>query len=200
MAQILNKNRMFGSRFALILTILVTLFSRQYWTEETVYHEVFEIIGVIFVGICAMGRIYSTAFLGGHKNECLITHGIYSVLRNPLYFFTLLGVTGIALISNHISVMIGLPLFFALMYRGLINREQAFLQEKFGQTYIDYTQSTSAMFPNFANYRAPETVVMNPRLLTKSLFDAVWWLAALPIIEFIEYLQAHHVLPILFIG
>ncbi len=200
MAKKLNKNRMLTSRVAVFMSLAVVLLSRQYWTEESGYHEIFEMIGVVLTGMCALGRVYSTAFLGGFKNDVLITHGIYSVLRNPLYFFTLLGVTGVALMSNHISIMIGLPLCFAFMYKGLIAREQSFLHEKFGDEYDQYVGRTRALIPAFANYTAPETLEISPRYLTKSLLDALWWLAALPIIELTELVQSQGFLPTFFLG
>ncbi len=198
MAKALNKNRILSSKIALVMTLMVVVFSRQYWKEGTSYHEVFEIIGVILVGICAMGRIYATIFLGGYKNEVLVTSGIYSVLRNPLYFFSLLGITGVSMISNHLVVMIGLPLFFYYLYVGLIKREQGFLHDKFGQAYDEYAQKTHALWPSIKNYSMPEKIQINPRYVTKAFADAVWWLAALPIIELAEYLQESHIIPVFF--
>lgn len=200
MAVALNKNRMLFSKLAIVTTVLVVLLSREYWPEESTYHELFDIAGGLLVGLCAIGRVYSTAFLGGFKNEILVDYGIYSVLRNPLYFFSLIGITGVALMSNHISVMIGLPLFFFIMYQGLITREQEFLKDKFGENYLAYARNTRALIPCFANYQAPATMEINPRYLTKALLDAVWWLTALPIIEFVEYLQTKNIVPVFFVG
>lgn len=200
MARDLNKNRMLGSRIAVLTAVLVVLFSKQYWTEESPYHELFEMIGITLTSLCALGRVYSTAFLGGLKNETLITHGIYSVLRNPLYFFSLMGITGIALMSNHLIVMVGLPLFFLFLYHGLIKREQGFLRSAFGEEYETYSHGTPALIPNFSNFNVPDALTINPRYLTKSVFDAVWWFSALPIIELAEYLQESGFVPTLFVG
>lgn len=198
MAKALNKNRMLISRIALIATIIIVLLSRQYWSEKSIYHEFFEMIGVTLISLCVVGRVYSTAFIGGFKNDILVTYGIYSVLRNPLYFFSLLGITGIAFISNHILIMLFLPLSFLILYLGLIKREAEFLHEKFGTAYEEYTKKTYALIPKFTHYNAPKIMEINPKYLTKALLDAVWWLAAWPIIEFAEYLQSLHILPVLF--
>ena len=198
MAKALNKNRMLISKIALGATILVVLLSRQYWPEENPYHEIFEVIGITLVSLCMVGRVYTTAFLGGFKNDVLVTHGIYSVLRNPLYFFSLLGITGIAFMFNHVSVMLVLPLSFLILYLGLIKREEVFLHDKFGTAYEEYAQNTYALIPRFVRYSTPETMEFNPKYLTKALLDSVWWLSALPIIELVEYLQAQNILPVLF--
>ncbi len=200
MAKALNKKRILGSKIALALTILTVSLSRQYWQESSIYHELFEIIGITLISICAMGRIYSTAFLGGFKNEVLITQGIYSVMRNPLYFFTLTGIVGISLLSNHIIVMIALPLFFAFLYTGLIQREERFLAKEFGEQFTNYKKQVYALIPNFGHYQATPCIEINPKYITKAFMDAVWWLAALPIIELIEYLQDADILPVLFVS
>ncbi|MEZ5814289.1 MAG: isoprenylcysteine carboxylmethyltransferase family protein [Alphaproteobacteria bacterium] len=157
-------------------------------------------VGSILVGLCAMGRLYTSVFLGGYKNHTLITHGIYAVLRNPLYFFSLLGIIGVALMSNHVSIMIGLPLFFLFLYFGLIRREQAFLQTTFGSKYENYKKDAAALIPNFSNYNAPDCITIHPRFVTNAFKDAIWWLAALPIIELSEYLQEIKIIPVFFVG
>lgn len=200
MAKSLNKNRMLGSKAALAVAVLIVLFSRQYWPEESPYHEILETTGSVMIGLCAMGRLYASVFLGGHKNQTLITHGIYAVLRNPLYFFSLLGITGIAMISNHISVMIGLPLFFLFLYSGLIRREQDFLQKEFGKEYESYKNNVASLIPNFSNYNAPDSMTIHPHFVGKAFMDSIWWLAALPIIELCEYLQQLKIIPVLFAG
>lgn len=189
MAKSLNKKRIFGSKIALLATLVAVLATRQFFPEENIYHEWFELTGNALVGICVMGRVYATAFLGGFKNDRLIRHGVYSVMRNPLYFFSLLGITGIALMSNHLVVIIGLPVFFLVLYTRLIAREEAFLVEKFGAEYDAYRREVPALWPKISAYQAPETVEMAPHYLNKAFFDAIWWLAALPIIEVIEYVQ-----------
>ncbi|MCK6418033.1 MAG: isoprenylcysteine carboxylmethyltransferase family protein [Alphaproteobacteria bacterium] len=198
MAKNLNKSRILASKAALISTLLIVLFSRQYWQDDSAYHEVLELVGNFLIAICAMGRVYATAFLGGFKNDRLVTHGIYSLMRNPLYFFSLIGITGVALVSNHLVVMIGLPMFFLLIYLQLIAREESFLLEKFGAAFTDYMQRVPALWPRFSNYNAPQTTELTPRFLNKAFADAVWWLAALPVIELVEYLQTAGWVPTFF--
>ncbi len=198
MAKNLNKSRILASKAALLSTLLVVLFSRQYWQDDSAYHEVLELAGNFLVAICAIGRVYATAFLGGFKNDRLVTHGVYSLMRNPLYFFSLMGITGVALVSNHPAVMLGLPLFFLLIYLQLIAREESFLQEKFGDEFTSYKKETPALWPKFSAYHAPQTTELTPRFLNKAFADAAWWLAALPAIELVEYLQTAGWVPTFF--
>ena len=160
MAQKLNKSRMFNSKVALILAFLLILFSRQIWENESPLHELLDFSGYFLIALCALGRVYSTAFLGGFKNKDLITYGPFSVVRNPLYVFSLIGVTGIALISNHLAVIIGLPVFFLVLYTFLIKREEQFLESEFGESYQEYKKTVPRLLPNFSLYNAPETISM----------------------------------------
>lgn len=187
MAKKLNKSRIRDSRMIIIVAFIVAALTKALIDFEAPLHEIIDYIGYILLAVCAMGRMYSTAFLGGHKNETLITYGAFSITRNPLYFFSLLGMTGVGLISGHVVVMIAMPVLFLLMYHFLIKREEEFLGEKFGQAYADYCQSTPRLFPNFAKYNAPETVEMTPKYLNKAFFDAIWWFAAFPLFEMTEY-------------
>lgn len=189
MAKSLNKSRMQNSRIVIAGALAVVLFTSALIPPEMALHETLDYLGAILLAVCGLGRVYATAFLGGHKNETLITHGAFSVVRNPLYFFSLLGMTGIALVSGHIVLMVIIPVFFLVLYHYLIKREESFLLEKFGQTYADYMKSTPRLFPNINLYRAPDTVEMVPKYLNKAFKDAIWWFAVFPIFEFIEYLH-----------
>ncbi|MCF8495928.1 MAG: isoprenylcysteine carboxylmethyltransferase family protein [Alphaproteobacteria bacterium] len=189
MARNLNKSRIRDSKIALIAAFLVVVFTKAFIDSETPMHEMVEFTGYFLIALCAMGRLYSTAFLGGHKNETLITYGPFSVTRNPLYFFSLLGLTGVALLSVHLLIIVLLPLFFIVAYHFLIKREGEFLLGKFGDEYRAYMASTPRLFPNFKRYHAPDIIQTVPRYLNKAFRDAIWWFLAFPVFEGIEYLQ-----------
>lgn len=189
MAKNLNKSRMQQSKILVLAVLAIVFFSRTLIPIDTAWHENIDFLGYALLAFCALGRLYSTAFLGGHKNQTLITYGAFSVVRNPLYFFSLIGMTGIALLSGHITIMVLVPAFFIGLYHFLIKREEAFLLQTFGQEYQDYINKTPRLIPNLKLYNAPETVQTVPKYLNKAFKDAIWWFAAFPIVEFAEYLQ-----------
>jgi protein-S-isoprenylcysteine O-methyltransferase Ste14 len=189
MARALNKSRIRDTRLVLILCFALVIFTEQVIRFKTPLHEMLDMLGSILVSLCVMGRIYSTAFLGGHKNALLVDYGPFSITRNPLYFCSFIGACGIALMSNHVVLMVLIPTLFCAVFFSVIQREEAFLREEFGAEYEAYCRKTPRFFPKFSLYHAPETVPLVPRFLLKSLNDAVLWLLALPFFECVEWLQ-----------
>ena len=195
MAKQLNQKRMLASRLAILSIIFIIIFSPQYWASTSGWNSVFETLGIVMIIICVLGRLYSSAFIGGFKNDTLVTSGIYSMLRNPLYFFTLTGITGIALLSRIPIIMIGLPLFFLWLYLRLIKREEKFLANEFGDDYQTYKKNTYALIPKFSDYHAPEIMQFKPKFLTNAFRDTLGWLLILPFIKLIEFLHINELIP-----
>ncbi|MBN8542937.1 MAG: isoprenylcysteine carboxylmethyltransferase family protein [Alphaproteobacteria bacterium] len=189
MAKHLNASRVRDSRLVVIIALAIILFTKPYIADESEAHELLEYIGYFMVAICVIGRVYCTAFLGGHKNASLITYGPFSVCRNPLYAFSFLGATGIAFISNHPILIVTIPTVILIVYISLIKREEAFLKQEFGTAFDAYCARVPRLIPKLSLYEVPETIPMNPRFLLRAIQDGIWWFAAFPLIEFIEYLH-----------
>jgi protein-S-isoprenylcysteine O-methyltransferase Ste14 len=199
MAKDLNKSRINNTRIVFLLALLIIFLTRSMVSSKSELHEITEYIGYFLVAICALGRVYSTAFLGGYKNTKLITYGVFSVVRNPLYVFSLIGMFGVSLVSGYITIIIICPIVFLVMYHYLISREEVFLLEHFGAEYQQYLNTVPRLIPNFKLYNAPQTISVNPKFLAKSFKDAIWWFAAFPFIELAEFLHRLEYLPTLFI-
>lgn len=199
MAVALNKTRKRDSKILIILMVLGIVFTRPVIPLYGNLHEVFDFAGYFLIGLCVAGRIYTTAFLGGYKNEALIDYGPFSVMRNPLYFFSLCGFTGIALMSNHLVLILAAPPLFFAVYYFLIRREEGFLAEKFGNAFQEYCARVPRLFPRLSRYYAPEVVEMRPRYLLRAFRDNLWWFASLPVIEIVEYAQHHELISPIFL-
>lgn len=198
MAKALNRTRIRDTRIILALCFALVLLTKQLIHDDTPLHEICELIGNLLIAVCVIGRIYATAFLGGHKNATLITYGPFSVTRNPLYFFSFIGACGIALMSNHLVLLILLPALYCAVFFSVIRREERFLIEEFGDEYVQYCKTTPRFFPRLSLYNAPESVPMVPRFLLKSLKDAALWFLALPFFELVEWLHEMHYINPLF--
>jgi protein-S-isoprenylcysteine O-methyltransferase Ste14 len=68
----------------------------------------------------------------------IATNGPYRFTRNPAYVGMALVYVGIALCSQALWVLLPLPVVLAIIDRGVIVREERYLERKFGQEYLDY--------------------------------------------------------------
>ena len=186
MAVKLNKNRMQESWLVFAFCIALIFITKPMVIQESVVHKTLDVIGFFLVLICAFGRVYTTAFLGGHKNVVLVKDGPFSIVRNPLYVFSFIGMVGISVFTQRPWIMMVAPAGMALIYYFLVRREEQFLLQKFGQDYADYCKNVPRFIPAFNKFKAPELIETSPSRLLNAIFDTIWWFAILGVLEFIE--------------
>jgi protein-S-isoprenylcysteine O-methyltransferase Ste14 len=68
----------------------------------------------------------------------IVSGGPYAFTRNPIYLGMFLGQIGLAIAFNSLWVLITLIAFYAVIRYGVVAREEAYLERKFGETYLDY--------------------------------------------------------------
>ncbi len=71
-------------------------------------------------------------------SEVIVTDGPYRLTRNPGYLGMALTYAGIAIVSNAAWALVPLPVAIAVVDRGVIAREERYLERKFGTPYTDY--------------------------------------------------------------
>jgi protein-S-isoprenylcysteine O-methyltransferase Ste14 len=69
----------------------------------------------------------------------IVTDGPYRHSRNPIYLGMLLGLVGLALGLDSLWLLILLVPFFLVIRYGVVAREEAYLERKFGNVYLAYT-------------------------------------------------------------
>ncbi len=68
----------------------------------------------------------------------IVTEGPYRFTRNPLYVGMTLIYGGVTTRANALPAALLLPLILHLMRRGVIEREERYLERKFGDEYLSY--------------------------------------------------------------
>jgi protein-S-isoprenylcysteine O-methyltransferase Ste14 len=68
----------------------------------------------------------------------IVTDGPYRFTRNPAYLGMVVVYVGIALLAEALWVLVPLPFVLSVIDRGVIAREERYLQRKFGREYLDY--------------------------------------------------------------
>jgi protein-S-isoprenylcysteine O-methyltransferase Ste14 len=71
-------------------------------------------------------------------SEAIVTDGPYRLTRNPGYLGMALTYVGIAIVADAPWVLVPLPVVIAVIDRGVIAREERYLERKFGARYMDY--------------------------------------------------------------
>lgn len=70
----------------------------------------------------------------------IVAHGPFRYTRNPIYLsFTLL-YAGISAALNSLTMLLPLPVVLIVVLRGVIEREERYLEQKFGDEYVHYKQ------------------------------------------------------------
>jgi protein-S-isoprenylcysteine O-methyltransferase Ste14 len=160
-------------------------------------HEMIEWVGIVLIVTCILGRTWSTLYIGGRKIEELVVEGPYSVSRNPLYFFSILGAAGVgAQIGSVLAGVIFGALAWMVFYV-VVLQEEALMSRRFGAVYENYKATVPRFLPRPALWRDAATVTVKPPRLLRTFADAMIFLLAVPLAEMFEQLQNMHLLPVL---
>ncbi len=181
--------------FAAPLFILI-LFSTSKWENIDMVSTCFFLIGAVLVGIATIGRIWCSMYITGYKTKTLITNGPYSMCRNPLYFFSLIGGLGIGLATETLTIPVLFLIGFAIYYPHVIKREQNWLTKQHGEEYQRYCDKTPYFIPLISLLYEPEEYVIRPRKFRRNLFDAMGFIWIIGILELVEGLHEANILPV----
>ena len=166
-------------------------------SEETLPSEIMEIVGVILIVFAILGRSWCTFYIGGRKGKEVIALGPYSVSRNPLYVFSLIGMFGIGAQTG--SLLLG-PLFLAIglaVFVPVILAEEKALLRRFGAVYRSYLDRVPRFGPRLSEWRDAEIVPAYPVRVLRTATEGTLLLLALPLCESAEWFQESGYLPAL---
>jgi len=182
-----EKYRGFLSRIAVALCLFFLCTTQSYWetNNEGITFLLF-LTGMILVAIASLGRMWSSLYIAGYKDNRLITKGPYSLCRNPLYFFSLIGVAGIGCATETFTYPIVFIVLFALYYPFVIKSEGKRLKQRFGAEFEQYTQRVPAFFPRLSTFDEPDSYTVKPGVYRSHIFSALWFIWIVGILEVIE--------------
>ena len=178
------------SFFFCVAALLFFSVCRSAWEkQEPVLCALLFLAGTLLVGVASLGRLWCFLYIAGHKTKALVTQGPYSMSRNPLYFFSLLGFVGLGLCSETLLLPAIFLVAFALYYPTVIRHEEARLLQVHQQAYSEYMASTPRFFPRISSLREPEEYVVCPRLFRRRMFEALLFVWGVGLLELIEELH-----------
>jgi protein-S-isoprenylcysteine O-methyltransferase Ste14 len=72
----------------------------------------------------------------------IVSDGPFGLTRNPIYVGMFLGQIGLAIGFDSLWIVVMLVPFFLVIRYGVVAREEAYLERKFGSAYLDYKSRT----------------------------------------------------------
>jgi protein-S-isoprenylcysteine O-methyltransferase Ste14 len=193
---IVRKWRIFISRIFVAGILVLVLISKSGW-ENGLWGPAMFLAGAVLVGFATVGRLWCSLYISGYKNN-LITTGPYSLCRNPLYFFSLLGATGVGLATETFLIPAAIILAFAFYYPMVIKAEQRKLAGIHKEAFSDYCKRTPVFFPSLGLLTEPEEYIVKPKIFRKTLFEVLWFVWLLGILELKEAFEHAGLLPTIF--
>jgi protein-S-isoprenylcysteine O-methyltransferase Ste14 len=194
-SNIFRKFRTLISRLFSIIIVVLLIISTSRW-EGSYWDGIIFFAGAALAAVAIIGRLWSTLYVAGYKSQTLITVGPYSMCRNPLYFFSLLGMLGVGLASETFTIPLLMLLFYSIYYPFTIAYEERKLARIHGNAFVEYCTATPRFFPSFKSFKEPTEYKVNPAIFRKSMFDASWFLILIGVMELAEALHEASVLPV----
>lgn len=183
--------------FAACLIALVVVSTSAWEDRAPMVAETLFAIATVLVAIAAVGRLWCSLYIAGYKKRTLIKEGPYSMCRNPLYFFSLIGGVGVGMATETMTIPVIIFVMFVLYYPRVIRKEEKVLRGLHGEEYDRYTLSVPRFFPRI-DLTEPHSYVVNPVVFRRHIFSAIWFVWILGIAEVVEALHEGHYIPALF--
>ncbi|HLO81387.1 MAG TPA: isoprenylcysteine carboxylmethyltransferase family protein [Chitinophagaceae bacterium] len=186
----------------IVLYILLFIPSPQLFSEEVfgAQYWVFPFILGLFITITGQairGATIGLAYIirGGRDKkvyaEELVTQGIFSHCRNPLYVGNILMLLGVGVLANSmLYVLIVMPLFL-FIYQAIVLAEENFLRGKFGTAFNEYCKRVNRWIPSLNGIgKTFQAMQFNyRRWMLKEYNTQFVWIAGILLIIFTRYPQ-----------
>ena len=112
--------------------------------------------------------------------EELVTGGLFSHCRNPLYVGNVLMIAGLGVMANSLIFTAVITPVFVLFYQAIIRAEEHFLLSKFGEAYRVYQRDVNRWIPSLSGLGSTlRSMTFNGRrALLKEYNTTFFWTAA----------------------
>lgn len=188
--------RLYITRVFVILLVILLMISGSVWeTKLPMVSAVLFLGGCFLVGLASLGRLWCSLYIAGYKTKQLVIAGPYSICRNPLYFFSMLGGLGAGLATETLTIPFLILVAFGLYYPFVIRFEENKLKALHGEEFKSYFQTVPRFWPKWSLLTEPAEYVVTPKTFKKHIFSALWFIWIIGILEMIEELRELNILP-----
>jgi protein-S-isoprenylcysteine O-methyltransferase Ste14 len=166
----------------LFLLALLTISDSAWRVGSPRTHRAVQWSGLLLILMCIVGRTWCAIYIGGQKQRQLVTKGPYSVVRNPLYLFTLFGAAGIGALSGSLVMAAACAGFATVVFLSVVRQEEQFLLATFPREFPAYAERVPRLLPRLSLWQDADQLVVQPRLVHRTFLDASLFLMAVPLI------------------
>lgn len=182
-------------RLATILMLPLVLLGAPAYRTDGTFVEAMVVLGILLIIGGVLGRLWSILYIGGRKNRDVMQWGPYSMMRHPLYTFSIMAVAGFGLMLCSLVTTLVLSGLVAAILVVTARKEEAFLSREFGPAYASYAARVPMIVPKPSLFRTPEKITVDVGTLRRNVFDAVVFLALIPLARGVELLKEAGALP-----
>ena len=193
--RLLAKYRMYFLRVSIVILIILSITNdsfKAYTLEISTLESLqMSIFGFILVVFGCFGRIWASLYIEGNKTKNLITAGPFSMVRNPLYFFSLIIISGFCLALKSIYLPLSLLTIFVVFHIPTIANEEKKLRFNHGDKFEKYIKTTPRLIPNIFKYKKPEPgekVLVKISRINGVLLEVIGYLFLYTIIDIFYFL------------
>jgi protein-S-isoprenylcysteine O-methyltransferase Ste14 len=151
----------------------------------------FSYIGYTLVVLGGFGRIWASLYLEGFKTKKLIKEGPYSMVRNPLYFFSLMIFLGMFFAIKSVPISVTILLVFVLFHVPTILNEEKVLLGTHDESYRAYYESTPRLLPNIFKYKktkSTDRIEVKIKSINSVLWEVIGYLFLFTLIDFFYFI------------
>lgn len=138
--------------FLIIIGVYLTRFDFMQGGEILEYKIISLVLGIIVIAfgiIIYLKALIQSKIFKNIKSNTLVTSGVYSWVRNPIYSAEFMICTGCLFLFGNIYLFILPVIFWALLTLLVVNTEEKWLIKLYGHSYLEYKKRVNRVIPWF---------------------------------------------------
>jgi protein-S-isoprenylcysteine O-methyltransferase Ste14 len=190
------RKRVLASKLLAAATLLFALFSQDVYEAGTLSQLALQSAAFLLLMTAAMGRVWASAHIADKKGRTLVRDGPYSIVRNPLYFFSFLAYLGAGLAFHSLVIALFMAAVFFVTHWGTVLEEERWLRGIYGAEFEAYFASTPRFLPKPWILSHPRRLDVEPARFSRVLLESSLILLVFPVALAVDWCQVNSLLPV----